>query len=237
MEYAEKMYLVPSHQLEQLRAPPPVEENIRTTATRLLDAEMKSVLQRTDLAEYEKAKLYSAVLQRYLTYVRQSDADKRKISLFLPEQSDTAKPPETENTSDSVVQELLDNVNKRYKKNASVLLNKLGQDKTIASWNDKGAFVYKGSVVNGSNMLDLVRAVTQTRSVPSRHVPKGWEVFINAMAELNAPSSIMGSADNRVLWERLKASATDTGMDRETPTPVLPSKNRKLAKLSDWLSV
>lgn len=234
------MYLVPSHQLEQLRAPPPAEENIRTTATRLLDAEMKSVLQRTDLAEYEKAKLYSAVLQRYLTYVKQSDADKGKISLFLPEQeqSVTAKPPETPKNSDSVAQEVLDNVNKRFKKNAIVLLNKLGQDKNLSSWDDKGSFVYKGSVVNGSNMLDLVRAVTQTRSVPSKRVPKGWDVFMNAMAELNVPSSVMGNAANRDLLERLKASTADTGADQESVTPFLPyKKKKKLAKRAQWLSV
>ncbi|CAM2098225.1 unnamed protein product [Caretta caretta] len=107
----------------------------------------------------------------------------------------------------------MDNMNKCYKKNALVLLNKLGQDKKISSWNDKGTFVYKGSVVNSSNMLDLVRAVTQTRSVPSRHVPKGWDVFMNDMVELNVPSSIMGNAANRDLLERLKASTTDTGVD------------------------
>ncbi|KAG6922658.1 hypothetical protein G0U57_001377, partial [Chelydra serpentina] len=154
------------------------------TVTRLLDAEMKSGLQRTYLAEYEKPKLYGIVFQRYLTYMRQSDAHKGKISLFLPEQecSVTAKPPETPKTSDFVAQEVLDKVNKPYKKNALVLLNKLDQDKKkiIFLWNDKGDFVYKGSVVNGSNMLDLFRAITQMCSVPSGHIPKGWDVFMNA---------------------------------------------------------
>ncbi|CAM2115261.1 unnamed protein product [Caretta caretta] len=128
-------------------------------------------------------------------------------------------------------------MNKCYKKNASVLLNKLGQDKNISSRTDKGSFVYKGSVVNGSNMLDIVRAVTQTRSVPSRHVPKGWNVFMNAMVELNIPSSVMGNTTNRDLLERLKASIADTGVDQETVTPFLPSKKRKLAKRAEWLSL
>ncbi|CAM2105449.1 unnamed protein product [Caretta caretta] len=128
-------------------------------------------------------------------------------------------------------------MNRCYKKNALILLNKLGQDKNISSWNDKGSFVYKGSVVNGSNMLDLVRAITQTLSVPSRCVPKGWDVSMNAMVELNIPSSVMGNAANTDLLERLKASTTDTGVDQETVTPFLPSKKRKLSKRAEWLSV
>lgn len=44
MEYGEKMYLVPNHQLEQLRSPSLKEENIRSTTIYFLDAEMKNVL-------------------------------------------------------------------------------------------------------------------------------------------------------------------------------------------------
>ncbi|XP_074821944.1 F-box/LRR-repeat protein 16 isoform X1 [Natator depressus] len=58
MEHAEKLYLVPSHQFEQIKHASSGEENIRTTTTHQLDSEMKDILQRSGLSDYRKAKLY-----------------------------------------------------------------------------------------------------------------------------------------------------------------------------------
>lgn len=57
MEHAEKMYLVPRHQLDRLTPlRPPEGEPIRHTAVYSLDRDMKAVLEREDLPEYQKAK-------------------------------------------------------------------------------------------------------------------------------------------------------------------------------------
>lgn len=233
MEHAEKMYLVPKHELEQLKGTQPPQENIRTEATRLLDAEMRNILQRPGLGEYDKAKLYATVLQKYLTYVKQGDLDRGKLTLFLPEQTplEAGYPLETPTNPDAVVQEVLDNVHTRYRKNAKVLLSKLSQHKDISSWDDQGGFIYKGMLVKGSNMLDLVRRTLQTHAGATKQPPKGWDIFMKAMAELNVPSSVMGNVVNRDHLERLKASASD----QETPTT--PPMKRKIVSKSHWLSL
>ncbi|KAH1182833.1 hypothetical protein KIL84_004325 [Mauremys mutica] len=99
MEHAEKMYLVPSHYLEQIKCASSGEENIRTTTTHQLDSEMKDILQRTGLSDYEKAKLYEGVLQRYLVLAKHGETEKTKINLFFPEQEqeqEELQPPEVQ---------------------------------------------------------------------------------------------------------------------------------------------
>ena len=71
MEYAEKMFLVPQHQLDKLKS-----ENSRGTIRQIvendLDVSIRNILGRNGLDAHEKAKLYAAVLQRYLTIVNQT---------------------------------------------------------------------------------------------------------------------------------------------------------------------
>lgn len=54
------------------------EENIRTTPPHQLDSEMKDVLQRSSLSDYEKAKLYERVLQRYLVLAKKGEEKRLK---------------------------------------------------------------------------------------------------------------------------------------------------------------
>ncbi len=56
MEYAEKMYLVPQHQLDKARTEN-VRETIQQSVENDLDVAMRNILLRTDLNPYEKAKL------------------------------------------------------------------------------------------------------------------------------------------------------------------------------------
>nr|XP_042696319.1 DNA polymerase-like [Chrysemys picta bellii] len=79
------------------------------------------------------------------------------------------------------------------------------------------------------NLMNSACESDEIEKAFTKHVPKGWDVFMNAMAELNVPTSVMGNASNRYLLERLKASTADTGVDRETVTPFLPSKKRKIS--------
>ncbi|KYO38598.1 hypothetical protein Y1Q_0023324 [Alligator mississippiensis] len=160
---------------------------------------------------------------KYLTYVKQGDLDRGKLTLFLSEQTllEAGNPLETPMSYDPVIQEVSDNVYTQYRKSAKALLTKLIQHKDISSWDDRGGFVYKGMPVKGSNMLDLVRGTFQTHARSSKCLPKGWDIFMKAMAELNVPSSVMGNTMNHDHLEHLKASASD----QETPT-ALPKKQK-----------
>lgn len=233
MEYSEKMYLVPSHQLEQLRNPPlPKEENIRSTTMHSLDSEMKGVLQRRDLTDYEKAKYFDALLQKFLTHVKQGETEKSKLSLFLPQPE--VPSVESPTSSDAVFQEIIDTLPDRHKSRAKLLLNKMKQNSSVSSWDDRGTFVYRGENIKGSNLLDLVKVVTQTNDLSSNRKPKGLDAFMKAMAELNVPSSVVGNRANRQAFEQLKSPASAT----ETPNlSRRASKKHQARTPQSWISL
>ncbi len=83
MEYAEKHYVIPQNQLNKLRAGG-VRETIQQTVENDLDIAIRNILQRTDLDPHGKVKLYSNVLQRFLTIVKQGDLESGTLTLTIP---------------------------------------------------------------------------------------------------------------------------------------------------------
>ena len=65
MTHATKMALVPQEMLERFQQYP--DPSPATKATLALDTEMKNILDRSDVTEDEKIKLYNHTLSRYLT--------------------------------------------------------------------------------------------------------------------------------------------------------------------------
>lgn len=237
MEHSEKMYLVPSHQLEQLKTLAPREENIRSAAISSLDAEMQCVLQRQDLSQEDKASQYAALLQRYLMHVKKQDTEKAKISLFLqptPEPSvDAATDPPT--PPDNIFHEVLDSVSSRLKDRARLLLNKMKQNKDVSYWDDKGAFIYRGRAVPGTSMIDLVKNVTQIHALPAKRTPKGWDLFLQALAELNMPTAVVGNAATKEVLEQLKNPSLFSGQPRSLSRKA--SKKQRQSSTPTWLSL
>ncbi len=85
MEYAEKHYVNPQNQLNKLRAGS-VRETIQQVVENDLDVAIRNILQRTDLDPHGKVKLYSNVLQKFLTIVKQGDLESGTLTLTLPKQ-------------------------------------------------------------------------------------------------------------------------------------------------------
>ena len=78
-----------------------------------------------------------------------------------------------------------------------MLLSKMAASKDLTSWNDRGKFLYKGQPIAGSHMYDLVKGLTHPKTLSQQKAPRGWEQFLHADAELNIPSTIVGSSDHR----------------------------------------
>ncbi len=124
MEYAEKHYVIPQNQMNKLRAGNP-RETIQEVVENNLDVAIRNILQRSDLDPYGKAKLYSNVLQRFLTIVKQGDLASDTLTLTLPKpdvihtDGDTnvnAPIPTSNNVvdvQDQIVDEILHNVSQR----------------------------------------------------------------------------------------------------------------------------
>ncbi len=84
-----KHYVIPQNQLNILRA-----GNVRETIQQVvendldddLDDAITNILWRSDVDQHRKAKLYSNVLQRFLTIVKQGDLESGTLTLMLPKQ-------------------------------------------------------------------------------------------------------------------------------------------------------
>ncbi len=144
MEYAEKHYVIPQNQMNKLRAGNP-RETIQEVVENNLDVSIRNILQRSDLDPYGKAKLYSNVLQRFLTIVKQVDLASDTLTLTLPKpdvihtDGDTnvnAPIPTSNNVvdvQDQIVDEILHNVLQRSLKNVKFILNKMSNAKQLST--------------------------------------------------------------------------------------------------------
>lgn len=159
METAEKMYLVPQHQIDKLRNITMEKETIRKTVENNLDDAIRGILSRTDLNEYDKVKLYASVLQNFLNLVKVGEQETAQLTLSLPKISESkTEAAVTEPPKDEIVQEVLANISARNKRNASYLMEKLL--KAGAAWNDSGEFIFKGNTIKGSHIVDLLKNLT-----------------------------------------------------------------------------
>ncbi len=154
MEYAEKHYVIPQNQMNKLRAGNP-RETIQEVVESNLDESIRNILQRSDLDPYGKAKLYSNVLQRFLTIVKQGDLASDTLTLTLPKpdvihtdgDTNVNAPIPTSNNivdeQDQIVDEILHNVPQRSLKNVKFILNKMSNAKQLCTWTNTGEFVLK----------------------------------------------------------------------------------------------
>ncbi len=195
MEYAEKHYVIPQNQMNKLRAGN-TRETIQEVVEKDLDVAIRNILQRSDLDPYGKAKLYSNVLQRFLTIVKQGDLASDTLTLTLPKpdvihtdgDGDTnvnAPIPSSNNVvnvQDQIVDEILHNVPQRSLKNVKFILNKMSNAKQMCTWTNSGEFVFKGRVINRSHMLDLVKCITAPHTIRDEYRPRGWSEFLDAFA-------------------------------------------------------
>lgn len=129
-----------------------------------------------------------------------------------------------EDTSDSY--EALDKhiilkaVQKNFRSRAESLLEHLESDNNI-TWNNKGAFIYKGHIVPQSNISDLIRYCMREYT---SFKPVGLDIYIKALAAANAPESLIGNLE---LADRIRSvksltyddTSTDNQSQASQPSP------------------
>ena len=145
MEYAKKMALIEPRLLESLQQQQQschdhqpqgmLEEKLCQ-----LDQAMQHILDRKDVSQEEKLKLYHQSLQKYLLYKDKVEPMTVKVigEPSLPELH--TKTP-VEETQQSLEAEIIQSAPKSLRHKASILLRQLKQDDNIA-WNSKGELVY-----------------------------------------------------------------------------------------------
>ncbi|KAI8501300.1 hypothetical protein Bbelb_106740 [Branchiostoma belcheri] len=227
------MALVPQELLSTIQAKQQEQMSPLLNTAVGLDAEMRSVLERPDLPDDEKATLYQQLLQRYLTY-----RDKRRTEPVTVRVLSSSTPT-TKTTTDTDVkvsaspttpsgkeeQNILDAFPKTMKSRAQQILNVIkhkGGD--VISYDDQGQLLFNKQVVPGSNVADLIRDALQMRRGFN---PVGWQSFARGLASINAPEAAIRHPTRLSVIQRHKSRAAkgeELSDSDDIPTPTPPRR-------------
>ena len=228
MEYAKKMALIEPRLLESLQQQQQschdhqpqgmLEEKLCQ-----LDQAMQHILDRKDVSQEEKLKLYHQSLQKYLLYKDKVEPMTVKV-IGEPSLPEVHTKTPVEETKESLEAEIIQSAPKNLRHKASILLKRLKQDDNIA-WNTKGELVYKGDLIPNTHIHDLVQDVLRKRKT---HIPVGWQIFARALRESNIPQDLVGNLD-RWQWmnqeEEIPMGVTVSAT--EVHTPKMKSRSSK----------
>ena len=101
------------------------------------DTEMSDILQRKDIEDDEKQKLYYANLERYMNIMQQKSKEIPTVQLatnYDESNKTEITPQETSKLSDSVI---VENVLKTMRSRAIAILNRLKTRPDAISWDDQ----------------------------------------------------------------------------------------------------
>ena len=89
----------------------------------------------------------------------------------------------------TVLDELLRVVPKNTRKQAEALLLRIKEHPDM-SWNTRGEFMYRGSAINHSNIVDLIGDLMRSRKSVTRP-PQGMYMFLTALKDTNTPGELI----------------------------------------------
>ena len=210
MEHAKKMVLVEPRQIEKFK-----ESMVDKTLSKL-DGEIYEILHR-DIADDEKAKLYSNSLSRYLNIDKPT-----VVTKFSLNESEEEKKTEPVKESKNIESLVLETVPKKWKSHASRLLTHIKNNPEV-NWSEKGELVLKTTTIPKTHVVDLVNDLLRKRtSTPS---PTGWMQLADALKDYNIPRELIGNEDR---WKYINGSHSES-------SSVTPSRRRRRQrKQFDW---
>ena len=210
------MALVNPRLLETLRSPPPPTDMVGKVMQGL-DVEITSILDRKDLNDGDKVKLYNQVLQQYNHLSDQRGKQPTRVVVVNDDATTATATPEkpavapATSAHTGVEADIVDSVPKTMKVKAKKLMDRL---QTQLSWTDRGELLHDGTPVPGSNMVDLVNDVLRKRR---KSDPVGWQALAQQLKRINLPMELVCNVERR---RYIRQAAT-------TPVAVTP-RNRPL---------
>jgi hypothetical protein len=113
---------------------------------------------------------------------------------------------------------------KLFKRNVQAVVNHFLDHKDILSWNNLGEIAYKGNVIAGSNLSDLLKD-------SQRHYkqldPVGDREFYRAWAELNIPEGLLANEKRKTQVRYYKNNPNDQYIP---PPPGIPQKRKSIVR-------
>ena len=177
-----------------------------------LDAEMTSVLDRSDADVSEKVRLYNQALLRYNDMTKARAAKPIPVVVAVKKEAAAAPTMPTMPTTASVVEptDIVGTLPKTLQMKGRQLLSRL----SAVTWNERGELMHKGVAIRGSNAVDLIHDLLRNRKTPD---PVGWQQSANQMRAANIPMELVGNATRRLYLQKKRSKRTPQKRNPTTP--------------------
>lgn len=184
MEYSKKMKLIEpaSKESHMVHAPRPIIDEVAR-----LDQAKANLLEDDTLSDTDKMATFNQLLQRYLLFQdRRVRARQRRMRTNWSDDDDDG---DGANVTD-IEEDVMESVQPRTREKARTIMHLIKANPHIINWNRHREFVHNGTVVPGSNIVELVEGLMQPHR---KYKPIGFEPFTEAMLEINIPRKYIGN--------------------------------------------
>ena len=234
MKHSQKMILVPENNLDnylrqqRLTTPPTVTKMVQ------LDGEMKTVLDRNDTSQDEKAKLYSQILENYLHFKGKRNVEVTKpVPIAFAGDAEKNAAPSVPSTREVInkgqsVASIVGILPKTLHSKAKMILEKIKDNPQVLSWNEKGELKYQGETVPNTNITNLVSDSLRHRK---NNKPNGFELFTKGLKQINLPEDLVRNPERLQLFKTYGYEQNQAERSKDEP----PRKKRTKRK-PQWLT-
>ena len=169
------------------------------------DTDMTDILQRTDVDDTEKQKLYYANLERYLNLRQQKDSQTPTVQIASSAtSSEEPSPQNNAQLSDEVV---VEHIPKTMRPRATAILNRLKERPDVITWDKTGEVKLEGENIPQSNISDLISDALRARK---NFNPTGSKELFRVLSKINMPKDLVR---NEKRWKeaRMDSSFSEEG--------------------------
>ena len=179
---------------------------------------MTDILQRTDVDDTEKQKLYYANLERYLNLRQQKDSQTPTVQI-APSATNKEEPshPSNAQLSDAAV---VKHLPKTMRPRATAILNRLKERPDVITWDKTREVKLEGESIPQSNISDLISDALRARK---NFNPTGSKEFFRGLSKINMPKDLVR---NEKRWKeaRIDSSFSEEGSSLGSPRALPRSK-------------
>ena len=185
MKHTKRMVLIPEDALHRYEQRQRLDTSLITSNMMQKDTDMSNVLQRSDMDDDEKQKLYHANLERYLNLRRQKDGQIPSVRIT---------PVKMTRLPDTTI---VDHIPQNIRSRATALLTRLKARPDVISWDDSGEVKLEGETILQSNISDLISDAVRGRK---NFDPTGAKEFFRVLSKMNVPRDLVR---NERRWKQL----------------------------------
>ena len=198
------MVLIPEEAIQRYEQRQRLETSLLMSTMMHKDTQISDILQRDDVPDDEKQKLFNAYFERFLELRRQKETptlvkkEEQRVEQQLPDADVVGLIPIT------------------MRPRATVLLSRLKAKPDVITWDKTGQVKIEGETIPGSNISDLVSDAMRFRK---NFNPTGSKEFFQVLSKMNVPKDLVRNEERwkEVLGETSGTLATPKLSVRSSP--------------------